>query len=586
MATDRLSTDEPSISRRKRPPGIQIILRPKTLLPRLQPEYVIEDFPATIGRHPTNDIELPFDSVSRFHARLEIQAGNLRLVDLHSSNGTFVNGERVQIAPVIDQDVVVFGGVEFIACEQAGGASRGDAMPEFATSVHLVQDGGSGVQSVLEADLPEQSSSIPSIQGDITDPEQLKLAKERLVTFYRLQEILRSTTDEKKLLRRVLRLIFQQLPVDRGVVLVRDHQDPNLFNPVAIQVREGEKSTKSIAISKTILARCLKEKLAILTGDARMDDRFKESDSIMQHRIQSAMCVPLISYHTIFGFIHVDTSNSIRAFARDDLAFLANIGHEVAIHLHNLRMLRERIVSERMAAIGQTITGLAHNIKNVLLLSQGGMELMARRLEERSYETLPETWALVSRGIDRINVMVKDMLDYSRSRVAEKTKLQPNELLEEIKETFAEEMSKRRVACQLDLDPHCPAIMVDKEGLDRAIVNLIVNAIEACPDGRGKIILRTRYSDAGLLRIEVEDNAGGIPAEVLPRIFFPFFTTKGSQGSGLGLAMTKKFVEDMGGRIEVKSRDDVGSVFTISLVCDRSDLRVETPPPGRENDEG
>jgi signal transduction histidine kinase len=70
---------------------------------------------------------------------------------------------------------------------------------------------------------------------------------------------------------------------------------------------------------------------------------------------------------------------------------------------------------------------------------------------------------------------------------------------------------------------------------------------------------------------------GGIPVEVLPRIFFPFFTTKGSKGSGLGLAMTKKFVEDMGGRIEVQTKDGVGTTFKITLFLDRSDIRLEDP---------
>lgn len=567
-------------------PDFHVALRPKALLPRLQPEYEVDHFPATIGRHPTNDIELPFDSVSRFHARLEVQGSKLRIVDLHSANGTFVNGKRVQISPLLDQDVVAFGGVELTVNLMSGpivrtsGQAGGEQEPESVTSVHFVAEDHQVVQSVVEADLPDDTSSVSVISDSITDSEQLRRAKERLVTFYRLQEILRSTTDEKKLLRRVLNLMFQVLPVDRGVVLTRDPQDGKLFNPVAIQVRSGQATAKSIGISKTILTRCLKEKVAVLSKDATVDERFKESESILVNQIRSAMCVPLISYHHVFGFIHLDTSNSVRSFGKDDLAFLANVGVEVAIHLHNLRMLQEKIVQERMAAIGQTITGLAHNIKNVLLLSQGGMDLMAKRLEEKSYDSLGETWSLVKRGIDRINGMVKDMLDYSRARAAEKSRCQVNDLLKEIRETFSDEIEKRRVECKLECDARCPPIMVDVDGLDKAIVNLLINAIEACPsDGNGKITLRSRLNDDSSLFIEVEDNAGGIPAEVLPRIFFPFFTTKGSQGNGLGLAMTKKFVEDLGGRIDVRTREGVGTIFTIIIYVDQNDIRLETPTP-------
>lgn len=565
--------------------AFHVIFRPKTLLPRLQPEYEIENFPATLGRHPTNDIELPFDSVSRFHARLEFNADKLRIVDLHSANGTFVNGKRVQISPLMDQDLLAFGGIEMTVTLQSGPGSKGGAdEPESATSVHFADDDKQVVQSIVEADLPDDTSNVSVLDSDITDSEQLRRAKERLVTFYRLQEILRSTTDEKKLLRRTLNLLFQVLPVDRGVVLTRDPQDNKLFNPVAIQVRSGQAPAKSIGISKTILMRCLKEKIAILSKDAVSDERFNQAESIMVNQIRSAMCVPLISYHHVFGFIHLDTSNSIRAFAKDDLAFLANVGVEVAIHLHNLRMLQDKILSERMAAIGQTITGLAHNIKNVLLLSQGGMDLMAKRLDEKSYDSLGETWTLVKRGIDRINNMVKDMLDYSRARAIEKSRCQVNELLKEIRETFAGEMEKRGVNCVVDLDKSCPAIMVDVDGLDKAVVNLLLNAIEACPEGTGRIVLRTRFRDESCLMVDVEDNGGGIPAEVLPRIFFPFFTTKGSQGSGLGLAMTKKFVEDMGGRIDVKTREGAGTLFTISIFVDQNDVRLETPNPAQGAD--
>lgn len=567
----------------------QVIFRPKNILPRLQPEYRIDRFPATIGRHPTNDVELPFDSVSRFHARLEKHGEEIRIIDLHSSNGTFVNSARVQISPLVDQDLVGFGGIEMTFTTGGLSGATLEEDTSSGTSVHFMADDDHVVKSVIEADVCDDSSSVSGIDEDITDSEQLRVAKDRLITFYKLHEILRSTTEEKRLLRRVLRLLFRVLPVDRGVILTRDLHDTNLFNPSAVQVRSqddeeeesnkaSERAKRGIGISKTILMRCLKDKVAVLTTDATTDERFDNAESILVHQIHSAMCVPLISHHRVFGFIHLDTATSIRAFTKDDLNFLANVGVEVAIHLHNIRMLQDRISQERMAAIGQTITGLAHNIKNVLLLSQGGVDLMEKRLRDKSYDSIGETWTLVRRGIDRINGMVKEMLDYSRARVAEKTRCKVNELLTEIRETFLEEMENRGVCCELDLDPDVPQIMIDVDGLDKAIVNLLINAIEECHDGEGKITLSTKHHDDGCLSIRVQDNAGGIPTELLPRIFFPFFTTKGSKGSGLGLAMTKKFVEDMGGRIDVESVLGKGTTFTIVIFIDRSDIRLETPP--------
>ncbi|MBI1784831.1 FHA domain-containing protein [Candidatus Sumerlaeota bacterium] len=562
---------------------VTLVLRPKTPMPRVNPEYRIERFPASIGRHRSNDIELPFESVSRFHARIEEQGGILKVVDLKSSNGTFVNGKKIQISPLMDQDMVTFGSIEFSVTHvyESGGATGGGS-EEFGseTMVHFVADDRNVVQSVVEADIPDDTSRIVTIDDEITDREGFKRAKQRLVTFYKLQEILRSTTDEKRLLTRALQLLFQVLPVDRGVVLTRDSLDSATFTPIATQVGGGQpiRGDQSIGISKTILKKCVTDKVAVLTTDATSDDRFNASESILMNRIHSAICVPLISYHQIFGVVHLDTQNSIRAFNKDDLTFVANIGTEIAIHLHNLRMLQEKIRTERMAAIGQTITGMAHNIKNVLLLSQGGTELMERRLEEKSYDSLEETWSLVKRGIDRINHMVKDMLDYSRARKVEKKPCKINDFLKEIRETCANELDKRGVVCELDLDAKCPEMMVDIDAIDKAVFNLLINAAEACQQGMGRIILRTRWHQDGSMTIEVQDNAGGIPDEILPRMFTPFFTTKGAKGSGLGLAMTKKFIEDMGGRIEIATKVGEGTTFTITIFADESEVRLEPTP--------
>lgn len=571
------------------PQSLSLSLRPRTPLPHLEPEYRIEAFPATIGRHPTNDIELPYDSISRFHARIELRSSQAWIIDLRSSNGTFLNGLQVADRPLKEGDVLSFGGIEMIVARAAPvrspEADDSTEAPDSRTSVHFLQENGDDiVQTVVEADVPGDGSDISSVHRPVRDERELQRANERLVTFYRLQEILRGTSEEKNLLRRVLSLLFESLPVERGAILTRDPQDPTLFNPVATRVREGITDRSGIGISRTILKRCLEDKVAILTRDAGSDDRFGSAESIHYQRMRSVLCVPLISRHQVLGFIQLDTSVP-DGFDEADLSFLTNFAVAVAIELHNIRMVREKIMAERMAAIGQTITGLAHNIKNVLLLSKGGMELMQERISERDDEELTETWRLIQRGIDRINLMVKDMLDYGRQRQVRKQRVNVNDLMAEIHQTFSEEMSKRRIRCVLDVDPHCPAVLADPDGLDKAIVNLLINAAEECVEGEGEIRLRTRCEGDNAVVLEVTDNAGGIPPDVLPRIFFPFFTTKGTGGSGLGLAMTKKFVEDMGGRIEVESKQGFGTTFRITLFADRRDVRLDasdpeiTPPP-------
>lgn len=553
--------------------AVQLALRPKTLTEGLKPEYTIDRYPVTIGRHPTNDIELPFDAVSRYHARVELFDGKPRVVDLNSSNGTYINARRVQLAQLEDQDSLSFGSLEFTVVTLEAAVYRVEAGSEDSpTSVQFLVDDEPS-EPVYHTELPDDTSSVTYLNEEITNETQLKKAKERLVCLYRLQDVLRTTIDEEKMLRRALGLIFEVLPVDRGVILTRDQQDPAVFRPIAVKNKLRESGDK-IGISKTILQRSLREKVAVLTRDARADARFNESESIMTKGLRSVMCVPLISMRHVFGFIHLDTTESVRSFTQEDLTFMASVAAEIATHLHNLRMMNDKITSERMAAIGQTITGMAHNIKNILVLTQGGIEMMEKRLTRKNYETLDETWMVVRRGIERINGLVAEMLNYARARNIQKQKAQVNELIEELRQSFADEMAKRGLKCALDLDRDVPKLMLDVDGLQKSLENLILNAMEACEEGQGEIQIKTATADDGNLLITVADNGAGIPRELLTRIFVPFFTTKGSKGSGLGLAMTRKCIEDMGGRINVESAEGKGAKFTITIYTAPPDPRI------------
>lgn len=582
MAREKKRMDEPQSQQPAGPVCQEVVLRPRLMSEGLRAEYRIGQFPATIGRHASNTVELTSDSISRYHARIEQSGPAFRLMDLRSSNGTFVNGRRVQVAEISDQDTVAFGTIEFsVTIQPSTSAPMQSAQSngETTSEVHFLQRGELD-QTVFHTQPAEERPEVSPIEEEITSREDLVDARERLIGFYRLQAIVKSGAEESRIARGVLDLLFDALPADRGVFLLRDDQDALLFRPVAIKTRAGQ-GHERIGISRTILQRCLKERIALLTRDAGDDMRLNKSESIVASQMRSVMCVPLISANNVLGFCHLDTVNSVRSFTHEDLAYLVHLCGDIAVHLHNLRMTRERIQSERMAAIGQTITGLAHNIKNILLLSQGGMELMEKRLAAHQYEALDETWSIARRGLDRINSLVQDMLDYARARQIERRKVDVNHLIDNLAESYAEELSKRRIEMRIDLETAVPPLMLDEQGLERALVNLVVNAMEASQEDGGWIRLATRMVE-GNLEIVVEDNGSGIAREIMPRLFIPFFTTKGSKGSGLGLPMTKKFVEDMGGHIDVKSDEGKGTAFTITLYVSQPSPRLGPAAPDAE----
>ncbi|MFH0793192.1 MAG: ATP-binding protein [bacterium] len=536
--------------------------------PGLKSEYALDKAEITVGRHPSNDIPVPLESVSRFHAKLEIHKQQHIVTDLRSSNGTYVNGHRIQAPTTLQHgDLLAFGNVEFYFSREPSDLppTQKGLMGKRESEVALLGE-EEGVSTILKTRTSSGTTSIPGIEAEEgIDLESLKKVNSRLITLYQLNDLLRTTSDPEEMLNRVMKLVFKILPADRGVIMRIVGEDTSSLTPAATRFRDETKTNSKISISKTIVDRCVVEKVAVLSRDAQTDARFAESESIILHNIRSAMCVPLISKNKVLGIFHIDTQESVRAFNEDDLTFFSSIATELSVSLDNLLMTQDIIRSERLAAVGQTITGLAHNIKNILLLTRGGMELMDKCLEKEDFENLTDNWGIVKRGVQRINNLTKDMLDYSRARKVQLKKVHLNQMIEEIAHSFSEEFEKKNVKATLDLDPAIPERLLDEDGLYKTLMNLLVNSLEAMTGPNSEIIIRTALKpDEGIL-LTFQDNGTGISKENLLKIFMPFFSTKGSKGTGLGLPMSKKVVEDMGGTISVDSVEGEGTTFTINL---------------------
>jgi signal transduction histidine kinase len=265
------------------------------------------------------------------------------------------------------------------------------------------------------------------------------------------------------------------------------------------------------------------------------------------------------------GVLHIDTKESVHAFTEDDLTFLSSLTNELAVWLDYLRLQDEMIRNERMAAIGQTITGIAHNVKNILLLSKTGSQLMDRHLEDGSLDTIRQNWGIIKGAIDNISNLVQDMLDYSRSRTPEKTPCAINSLIRDTCNTFGQELTKKQIELQFDLDDRISTFPLDARDFEKCILNLLTNSYEAIDHQQGKIFIGTQLTSESALVITFRDNGVGIPPDRIHKIFYPFFTTKGSRGTGIGLAMTKKFINDMGGNIAVESSEEEGTTFTMTF---------------------
>lgn len=234
------------------------------------------------------------------------------------------------------------------------------------------------------------------------------------------------------------------------------------------------------------------------------------------------------------------------------------------------RLERELVNAERLAAVGQTVAGMAHCVKNILHGLKGGSYMINIGLAKDNTEKLQTGWKMVQRNIARTSDLVQDLLSYSKEREPQLEPCRPNEIAEEVIELMQEVAGEQNVTLELDLSAQIDEVIMDQRSLHRSLLNLVSNAIDACRDdpnpGKShKVTLTTALAPDDMIRFDVRDNGSGMSDEVKSKLFSSFFSTKGPQGTGLGLLVTAKLIEEHNGTISVDSQLDVGTTFSIRL---------------------
>jgi PAS domain S-box-containing protein len=234
------------------------------------------------------------------------------------------------------------------------------------------------------------------------------------------------------------------------------------------------------------------------------------------------------------------------------------------------RLEKELVQSERLAAIGQTIAGLAHGIKNILHGLKGGSYLVDIGINKNDTEKLKKGWEMIKRNVGRTSNLVMDLLSYSKEREPEFEICRPNEIANEVCELLQDKALENKVEIRKEFDDAIGDVSMDPDTIHESLLNLMSNAVDAClfdenTDKTWHVKLKTTQEAGNIIKFEVSDNGAGMDKEVLKQLFTSFFSTKGHRGTGLGLMVTRKLIEEHGGTIEVNSELGKGTVFTIRL---------------------
>lgn len=239
--------------------------------------------------------------------------------------------------------------------------------------------------------------------------------------------------------------------------------------------------------------------------------------------------------------------------------------------LRDIKQLEKGLVSsERLAAVGQTTAGLAHYIKNILSGLKGGSYNVNVGLDKNDTDKLKTGWKSIERNIGRISDLVMDLLSFSKERGAEYESCYPNDIVNDACELLKEKAQENKIEVIKDFDPSIGAVSMDPRTIHRTLLNLVSNAIDAClfDEDTGKnwrVAVKTTREKNGMISFEVQDNGCGMNAVTKDKLFTSFFSTKGGQGTGLGLLVTKKLVDEHEGTVNVTSQPGTGTIFTVQL---------------------
>ncbi len=226
------------------------------------------------------------------------------------------------------------------------------------------------------------------------------------------------------------------------------------------------------------------------------------------------------------------------------------------------------VEAERMAAVGQTVTELSHAIKSIANGLKGSIFVLGKGIELDNKQYLQEGWKMVEGNVEKIKNLSLDLLNYGKYSDVMFTEGDANAPAEEVTQLLASKAQAQGITLKADLSDELAPVRFDPEGIHRCLLNLVSNAIDACgeDDGRGKTVtVRTLKPENWAVEYQVIDTGSGMTKDVQDKIFQSFFSTKGTRGTGIGLMMTKRIVDQHQGTIEVTSEKDAGSTICIKL---------------------
>ena len=538
--------------------------------------YAISKRQGTIGRGPSNSVQVIDVKVSRIHCRYQVVGDRLEVADLESANGTFVNGEAVEHSTLGNGDQLKIGstifevkinateestaGTDFSIQEKFPARRMPSSLSYFPMAANLYQD------DQHESGMEDSSGGPVSMAQVVND----------MSFIYHASLVTSGRANQAEMFAQLIDLIFSWVTADRCGVLLRDRQTGE-FNIEAMESRSMESSQQDLAISQSIVNYVCKHRVGILTSDALEDQRLPSKDSIKRIGVREAICVPINGRNTLLGVIYIDALNPERKpdvdrFNKNHLKLSIAIGLQIGFAIENDRYFERLLEQQRMVTIGQTTSSLSHRLKNVLQSVNGGAHLVETGLKAENLKTIETGWAIVKRNQQEISKMVNDMLVLGKPYDPHFSQADLSELITSVVTEIEPSLITRNI--QHEWTPsHQPVfIRIDPRGVHWALYNLINSCAAACRgQTHGKIDVSLDCSSSQHVVITIADNSPKVEPSENEDALSLSVPEPAHNMNPVELAVSRKLIEGHKGNVSLTHPESGGNLFVIQLPLEHAE---------------
>ncbi len=517
--------------------------------------YPVAGDGVVVGRSLKSGVCLTDLESSREHCKITISNNSAQLIDLGSSNGTFLNGQPVTSSGIKVGDHITVGQTVFVVLAE----NEVDSPPPAPTGR-----------------APQSSTLTPQSIKAVKDDERFVAQLKSNLQFLYDASLATAKREIGPMMDDLLRLTFEWVSADRGCVLLRDGPRKPL-RVQSMQYRDPTQAEQQFKISSSIAHHVDDHDIGVLSSDIRKSAHLKKSKSILASGISEVLCVPIRGRGFGLGLIYIDrlaSSGSYEdSFNEDHLKLMHVIAHLAATAIENDEYYGALLEKERILAVGETAEKLSHRIKNILQSINGGTHLVEMGLAEESLDNIRRGWGIVKRNQERMSSLVQDMLLVNQDYIPERKDANINQLISNLVDDHQVKAESLGISIELKCNRDYPIANVDSVGIITAVSYVIGEAVKNSRGVEGAVVNVALVTSEDLVEVFIRSAQADIEEENQASHVSEIFSAAKEFFPGLELSAAQKILRGHNGGLDIRNE------------VSHEDYRIWFPTAGTDGDQ-